>query len=204
MVGDFNLPGIYWDSWTSDANNRNEELFIETLRDNYLYQHVTKNTRGRGSDAPHLLDLILTNEEGMVNQVNHLAPMGKSDNCDLVFRFECNTIRQNKGFTRYIYDRGNYQAMREDFQANWHEILQGITCTEKWKLFTALIHRIKDAYIPKKETGTSEGRNKKMYTDPEINKTSKHKNRAWQCYLETRSPDKYRDYTKTRNKPTDP
>ena len=29
---------------------------------------------------------------------------------------------------------------------------------------------------------------------------SKHKNRAWQRYLETRSPDKYRDYTKARNK----
>ena len=55
-------------------------------------------------------------------------------------------------------------------------------------------------HIPKKETGTSEGRNKKKYKDPEINKTSKHKNRAWQRYLETRSPDKYRDYTKARNK----
>ena len=56
MVGDFNYPDIDWSSWTTtgDSTETDEYRFIEALRDGYLYQHVTQDTRGRGSNTPHL------------------------------------------------------------------------------------------------------------------------------------------------------
>lgn len=43
-----------------------EYKFIDTIRDCYLFQHIEEATRRRGSDKPSVLDLIFSNEEGMV------------------------------------------------------------------------------------------------------------------------------------------
>ena len=56
IVGDFNYPGIDWNSSTTageDSTKNEEYQFLETVRDTYLYQHVMENTRGRGTDTPH-------------------------------------------------------------------------------------------------------------------------------------------------------
>jgi hypothetical protein len=54
-------------------------LGLEFVRDTYLYQHVKQATRYRGDNQPSLLDLILTNEEEMIDNVVHNAPLGNSD-----------------------------------------------------------------------------------------------------------------------------
>ena len=40
-----------------------EFKFIEKLRDCYLVQHLTEPTRGRGTNEPSLLDLVLTGDD---------------------------------------------------------------------------------------------------------------------------------------------
>lgn len=63
-VGDFNAPHINWDlQITSGFDHSFESKFIKTIQDCFLYQHVDQPTRFWGTDAPSLLDLILTNEE---------------------------------------------------------------------------------------------------------------------------------------------
>lgn len=54
FIGDFNLPGIDWNSWCSSINNKFENDFINILRDFYILQHVSCPTRIRGSDTPHV------------------------------------------------------------------------------------------------------------------------------------------------------
>ena len=68
LMGDFNYPNINWSNWTSKINSQdNDELkFIETIQDNALVQHILEPTRWRGTDTPHVLDLIITNEKNMV------------------------------------------------------------------------------------------------------------------------------------------
>ena len=58
FIGDFNLPGIDWNNWCSSNNNQLEIDFTNILRDFYLLQHVSCPTRTRGSDTPHILDLV--------------------------------------------------------------------------------------------------------------------------------------------------
>ena len=46
------------------------------VRDTYLIQHVEKATRHRGDNQP---SLIFSNEEGMIDKIDHNAPLGNSD-----------------------------------------------------------------------------------------------------------------------------
>jgi len=52
FLGDFNWPHINWDKWCT--SNFIESKFLDTLRKNFLDQHVSKPTRllGVGSDTP--------------------------------------------------------------------------------------------------------------------------------------------------------
>ena len=67
IVGDFNVPQVDWTDMYSDAppGHYSHDL-IRCVQDNFLTQHVTRPTRYRHGQAPSTLDLILTNEEGMV------------------------------------------------------------------------------------------------------------------------------------------
>ena len=44
ITGDYNLPDINWDLWTTKSENPNNIClkFIECLRDNFMFQHVNK------------------------------------------------------------------------------------------------------------------------------------------------------------------
>ena len=80
LTGDFNHPEIDWENETSLQNdNHKATIFLESVvRDNFLYQHVKSPTHYRAEQTPTLIDLILINEEGMVKNVVHSAPLGKS------------------------------------------------------------------------------------------------------------------------------
>ena len=60
---------IDWLLTTGD--NSYTQAFVETIQDMFLYQHVYEHTRYRPNTTPHVLDLILTNEENniMVNDL---------------------------------------------------------------------------------------------------------------------------------------
>lgn len=62
-----------------------EFKFIESIRDCFLYQHVISPTRGRGSDNPSVIDLVLTSEEEIISELNINPPLGKSDHSVIDF-----------------------------------------------------------------------------------------------------------------------
>ena len=89
FTGDFNFH-INWHQWSTPFSSRSkEELFLETLRNSFLYQHVLEPTRRRGTNKPSTLDLVLTSEENQVSDLTYHAPLGKSDHSVLSFNFNC-------------------------------------------------------------------------------------------------------------------
>ena len=66
ICGDFNYREIDWENESSDEKNEHLTTFINTVQDCFLHQHVTENTRFRLGEEPSLLDLIFTNEEGLI------------------------------------------------------------------------------------------------------------------------------------------
>ena len=120
-LGDFNWPNISWSTWTTVSRSGSEIKFIDTLRKNFLNQHVSKPTRSRGDDDPHILDLVISNE-AFIENIDMLAPVGKSDHS--VLSIDCKMqINVSNKVIKYNYNKGDYDGLRQSFQLNWNELL---------------------------------------------------------------------------------
>ena len=77
-------PSIAWEhEYVADKSNI--VLFLHTI----LRQHVFQLTRFRDGVEPRLLDLIFTNDEGLVNDLTNNAALGNSDHECLSFTLDC-------------------------------------------------------------------------------------------------------------------
>ena len=61
---------------------------MDCVTDNILYQHVTTPTRFRGNERS-TLDLILTQEEEDIKNINVLQPIGNSDHGVVTAEYIC-------------------------------------------------------------------------------------------------------------------
>ena len=77
IMGDFNYRNIDWFSMSSTVQIENK--FIDCISEAYLTQHIDEPTRWRGSDNPSLIDLVITNEEDMVYDIEYQGPLGNSN-----------------------------------------------------------------------------------------------------------------------------
>ena len=94
----------------------------------------------------------MTNEEGMIEDMQHEAPLVKSDHCMINFQFKCNTERTQITHHRYIYDKGDYDAIQQDLSADWNNIMEQHK-GEIESLWSTLKSKVKEAeqnHIPVK------------------------------------------------------
>ena len=77
----------------------------------FLKQNVTKTTRNKLGQTSNLLDLILTNDEYLVNDVLHMAPLGKSDHDVIAFNMNLSTRKIYRPDT-ILYSIGDYTNFR--------------------------------------------------------------------------------------------
>ena len=83
LMGDFNCSVIDWANQLTvdlDTKSLNNKL-IEMLRDCYLEQVITENTRARRSNVLSLIDLVLCYDREQISNIAYLSPLGKSDHC---------------------------------------------------------------------------------------------------------------------------
>jgi len=91
------------------------------LRKNFLNQYVSKPTRSRGDDHPHISDLVITNE-AFIDNISILAPLGKCDHS--VLSIDCNFQTDIlKKVIKYNYNKGDYDGLRQSIQLNWKDLL---------------------------------------------------------------------------------
>ena len=106
VVGNFNYSKINWKAGTTPKAITNPATaFVETLGDLYLYQHITDPTHYRANQQPNTLDLVITNEEDMVDNVAQKAPVGKSHHTCITFDFMCYTERPAKITQNFQYHK---------------------------------------------------------------------------------------------------
>ena len=100
IIGDFNFPNIDLHSWTS-SSDAVSDLFLCTLDDEFLIQHVSFSTRFQDSHTPSILDLIITRDD--VQLYNFAAaPLGRSDHVMICFEYLC-SITVPSSSNRNIY-----------------------------------------------------------------------------------------------------
>jgi len=72
VMGDFNYLDINWE--THSAGSTKSRKFIDRLEEGYLSQAIREGTRGNNT-----LDLILTNRDEMLDEIQVLGTVGGSD-----------------------------------------------------------------------------------------------------------------------------
>ena len=150
ILGDYNYKEINWvNGSTSVSENHIATRFLETVRDSFLYQHVTKPTRVKDGNVPSVLDLVFTNEENMVENIEYNMGLGKSDHLMLEIDFNCyieNSVNSRK---KYMYNRGNYTQMLNELKSvNWDANLVSLCATEAWNIFAEIILKSIEKNIP--------------------------------------------------------
>ena len=140
IAGDFNYKEINWFNDYAPPEKEHLTQFIESLQECYLYQHVTEPTRHRKDETPSLLDLVLTSEEGMVQEIQYLPPLGESDHVCL--RFKVFTAQQKSESSipnESNIRKTNYVSVREELSKhNWEEELVS-TFEKDYNIFIDLL-----------------------------------------------------------------
>ena len=204
VTGDLNIPGVDWETWTTPkcSTNSLEYKFIESLRDNFLFQHVSKCTRGRGNDIPTLLDLVLTYDELLISDISYKSPLGKSDHSMLEFDIHCEATKQNKVFRRFYYNKGNFNEMRKSMELDWEKIFEDFPNNPEaqWNIFKEKIKEAENIYVPNRLVNTGQCKRKGPPLDKKTIQEKRKKHRMWQRYMETKDPTKFKAYRKQSNK----
>ena len=184
-MGDLNFPDIDWDNWTCKTNNTEDinYKFIECIRDCYLYQHVMEPTRKRGKDNPSTLDLLFSNEEHMISDLEIIAPLGSSDHSILKFNFVCHSKNQDPKIKVY-YNKGDYKSMNRELKSiDWEMEFDKFpdNVHKQWDILAAKYHEIEQKYVPRKIVHIN-GQPSKKFSTPLNAKNLrllKKKNRLW-------------------------
>ena len=83
IVGNFNCPGINWDSFTSPSDNISNSLFTYMVESGFQ-QFVNFATRNS-----NILDLVFTDCEQIIHSITQAPPLGHSDHATVEFSLVC-------------------------------------------------------------------------------------------------------------------
>lgn len=185
IMGDFNLRDINWENLTSqsiDPENYNNK-FIECVRDCFLTQHVLEPTRQRGRDNPSCLDLVFSNKEELIEDIDYLAPLGKSDHSVIKFKIKLETEPPPPKIS-VKFEKGDYEKIREtmasvDWQNEFEKYPNDVE--KQWHFFREKLQEAEEKYIPRKNVFINGKKNKKFSIplDRENLKKIKKKNKLW-------------------------
>ena len=205
FVGDFNFNTINWSNWTSPhGEDSKEERFLESIRDSYLYQHIDEPTRCRGTDNPSIIDLIFTNEEQQISNLNYHAPLGKSDHSVLSFTFHC-YIDYKSSEERHLYDSANFNGMRLWLEeCEWSKPFVETTSKKSvntmWNEFKNTLIQLRSLYVPVKKFGDQTWKEKgSIPISKDLRNLIKEKKRLHRKWMKTRDQRNRLNYTKVRN-----
>jgi len=124
LMGDFNHPDISWE------DHRTTHMMITGI-DNFLMQVVEETTR-KGA----LLDLVLTNKEGLAENVKVGDRLGCSDHEMVNFRILTGGSRAISRIKTLDFRRANFGLFKELLGGiPWARALKGRGIQECWSLF---------------------------------------------------------------------
>ena len=199
--GDFNQPDIDWANETAPTSQSHPaSIFMEFVRDSFLFQHVMQPTHYRAQQTPTLIDLLFSNEENMISNLRHCSPVGKSHHQCLYFDFVCSSSIPNRNTKRYNFRKADFNKMKKLVSdEKLSESIEGQSVEEAWKTISFCVLSAVDSCVPKIKHTTEEKRKKpKWWSEAPLEKIEE-KRAAYQKWLYTQDPKDYDVYARKRN-----
>ena len=206
ICGDFNFPNINWDlGITTDPATSPAQIFLDTIDDLFLTQHVDVITRMRGNNLPSTLDLVLTDAAQIIQKPIANEPLGKSDHGVVIWKstFATNTaLTEENTPPKLNFFKGNYQHMKDSMQnIDWDSELNKFTDVNSLaNRLEEIISENIQKFVPLQKKPRSKRGRQAPWLDRKSLKAVRRKYHAWRRFQLTRSHERYRDYIKERNK----
>lgn len=204
IVGDFNYPSINWRTGNATGpDGHPAQQLHDKVQDCFWVQKVEQPTRKRGQDRPSLLDLIITNDSNLIEDINYESPIGNSDHCLLSFEYKCYIDRPKIKVKKYFHNKTDFNNIRNLLNLDWDNILlpngPQTDIDEIWSIFEKVINSAQDKSIPNKLVN-AERKKRSVPLDNITVASIRKKHRLWTRYIETNSGEKLQEYKRARNK----
>nr|CAD2196960.1 unnamed protein product [Meloidogyne enterolobii] len=141
ITGDFNLPSINW-----LADNDSNNIFKEFVKNADLHQLITFSTRSK-----NILDLLITNNPGLIDDILSLPPMSSSDHSSfsfsVTFKNEPSELYYRLNYLKGDYNSLNYAVANTD----WNNIFKSIfphNLDTIYSTFTQITKNFIENFIP--------------------------------------------------------
>ena len=198
VVGDFNYPEIDWANSTSRAGPQHQSsIFLMGVQENLFFQHVTEGTRYRDGQVSNTLDLIMTNSENSITNLDMEAPLGLSDHVVITFSMSCGKIREKITYTpnQKDFNRGDYNKTKSILaEVDW-ELIQEGSVEDAWRYVKTKLDEVCESTVPIKRSN----KKKSLFINRDALKAKKKKDKSFQRYRRTRSEADLVKYKRYRN-----
>ena len=153
IMGDFNHGNNKWN--TLQSTGVEDQTFLCLVQDNFLTQHVLEQTR-----ATRVLDIVLSSQKELVDNVKIKEPLGSSDHNQMHFNKNIKSGRTKVKQCRRDFANGNYKEIRKSLALiDWNDKMKNKTATECWNILRGELDSAIDSYVPMKKQGNDRRRN---------------------------------------------
>ncbi|GAB0205044.1 mitochondrial enolase superfamily member 1 [Grus japonensis] len=134
-MGDFNHPNICWKD--NSKGHKRSRRFLECVDGNFLLQVIEEPMRRSA-----MLDLILTNKEGLVGNVKLKDSLGCSDHEMVEFKILRAARTAHSKLTSLDFRRADFGLFRDLLgRVPWDKVLEGREAQDSWLVFKALVDK---------------------------------------------------------------
>ena len=171
-------------------------LFLDTLNDCFLHQHIVHPTRYQAGSTPSILDLVFTSEEGMISNIEYLPGLSAGDHLVLQLLVVCYTSPSPSQLEcKPALHKADFDLLRrEASKVDW-ESAQGMDFQDAYSFIEKSISGLVDHYVLK----TKPGKVQNLYLNKAALKLRKKKRRLWAIYVRSKNPDDYSKFATSRN-----
>ena len=112
------------------------------------------HTRYRDGVSPSTLDLVFTDQENNVEELDCGAPLGKSDHCVITWELRIGSQDQMtcKGPHPFNYKAGDYDAINEELSKTQWDVMKDMHTREAWAYFREKVQKYRDKSVPRFKT----------------------------------------------------
>ena len=137
------------------------------------------------------LDLVITNEEHMVNEILYQPRLGLSDHVCLNFNYLCYVEKSDRPIPRFNLYRADFNQLNNLLHSvAWEEALRDLDVDSAWGYFSGLFNTFMEECIPM----SVPKRRKNLYITREAKFLKNRRNRLWRIYVTSKSHSDYLAY----------
>ena len=141
LMGDFNYGGINWHSF--QASEASSQQFLDCLEDCFLTQHVTEPTR-----EDSVLDLVITDEPGMIDSVNVYGQFSTSDYNVLYWTTNVVTTNERSTKTLRDFNKADIISIKKELRSTVWDFDTDMDVNDLWTTFSNKIEELILKHVP--------------------------------------------------------